>query len=110
MTVAFNRDSTARQPSFSCEVAGLPAPNVIWTYRPSLDNRGNEISLTDGESYRVVRNVSEMGDGRLVTTSTVTFLNLVITDGGLVRCRTGSSESVADALLTVIGMWLACLN
>lgn len=52
-----------------------------------------------------MRNVSEIGDGRLVTISSVTFLNPVITDGGLVRCRTGStSESVADALFTVIGM------
>lgn len=91
-------------------VAGLPAPNVIWTYRPNLNNRGNELSLTDGENYQVVGNVSETRDGRLATTSTVTFLNVVITDGGLVRCRTGSSESVADALFTVIGMWCACFS
>ena len=110
VTVAFNGNSNGDQsmPSFSCVAAGLPAPNILWTYAPNLDGRGDELSLSDGESYRVVSNVSEEDSGRFVTTSTVTFRELVVTDGGTVRCRTGSpiNSVSASALLTVIGKWI----
>ena len=53
-------------------------------------------------------NISEKDDGRQVTTSTLTFLELIATDGGLVRCRASSPTTTdsADALLTVIGIIL----
>ena len=97
--------STNDQPSFSCAIAGIPAPNIIWTYVPNLDGNGNEISLRDGDSYRIESDINESDDGRFVTTSTVTFLRVVVTDGGLVRCRTTSSDATtsANGLLTVIG-------
>ena len=91
-------------PSFMCTAAGLPAPIITWIYIPHLDKE-HEISLSDGEKYHIANNVSEKDDGRQVTTSSVTFLELTATDGGLVRCRVNSPTSVlsADALLTVIG-------
>ena len=92
-------------PSFTCTAAGLPAPIITWIYIPHLDKE-HEISLSDGEKYHIIaNNVSEKDDGRQVTTSSVTFLELTATDGGLVRCRVNSPTSVlsADALLTVIG-------
>ena len=105
--MAFNGDTDGDQPmpSFSCAVAGLPAPSIIWTYVPNLDGRGDELSLSDGENYEVVSNVTEEDSGRFVTTSVVTFRELVVTDGGLVRCRTNSPLTAisADALLTVVG-------
>ena len=93
-------------PSFTCRAAGLPAPIITWIYIPNLD-RESEISLSDGE-YKIVVNNSEKDDGRQVTTSSVTFLKLTDTDGGLVRCKASSpptgQEASADAHLTVIGM------
>ena len=94
-------------PSFTCRAAGLPAPIITWTYIPNLV-RESEISPSDGEKYKIVGNVSEKDDGRQVTTSSVTFLKLTDTDGGLVRCKASSpptgQEASADAHLTVIGM------
>ena len=102
-------DDDEARPSFTCVAAGLPAPNIIWTYLPNLDGNSDEISLTNGRSYRVVSNSSSNArdDGRCITTSTVTFLEVEATDGGLIRCRTGSPNPVAsaDALFTVIGMY-----
>ena len=94
-------------PSFTCRAAGLPAPIITWIYIPNLD-RESEISLSDGEKHKIVSNISEKDDGRQVTTSSVTFLKLTDTDGGLVRCKASSpptgQEASADAHLTVIGM------
>ena len=109
VTVGLREDSEeAQQPSFTCVAAGIPAPIVQWTYIPNLDGRGDEISLSDGEDYRIMRNVTTRDDGRLQTWTSVTLLELTVTDGGLVRCRTSSPTTVAsaDALLTVIGMSL----
>ena len=109
VTVGLREDSEeAQQPSFTCVAAGIPAPIMQWTYIPNLDGRGDEISLSDGEDYRIMRNVTTRDDGRLQTWTSVTLLELTVTDGGLVRCRTNSLTTVAsaDALLTVIGMSL----
>ena len=105
ITIGLKEDSEDQLPSFTCVAAGIPAPTVLWTYIPNLDGRGDEISLSDGEDYRLVSNVTAKDDGRLQTWTTVTFLELTVTDGGLVRCRTSSPTSAAsaDALLTVIG-------
>ena len=107
--MAFHDDSDNQLdlPSFTCVAAGLPAPTIIWTYIPNLD-RDHEISLSDGERYQIVSNVSGKDDGRQVTTSSVTFLKLSITDGGLMKCNASSPTAAAsaDALLTVIGIHL----
>ena len=110
--VGLREDSEDQMPSFACAAAGIPAPIVIWTYIPNLDGRGDEISLSDGDDYRVVSNVTAKEDGRLQTWTSVTFLELTATDGGLVRCRTNSPTTVAsaDALLTVIGTYRAVMN
>ena len=106
ITIGLREDSEDQLPSFTCVAAGIPAPIVQWTYIPNLDGRGDEISLSDGEDYRVVSNITVRDDGRLQTWTSVTFLELTVTDGGLVRCRTSSPTiaASADALLTVIGM------
>ena len=102
--VALHEDSDDQLPSFTCVAAGLPAPILTWAYIPNLD-RDHEISLSDGDSYQILSNDSEKDDGRQVTTSSVTFLKLTVTDGGLVRCtaRSTTTTTSADALLTVIG-------
>ena len=107
ITTLLDLDESAddRLPSFMCAAAGLPAPIITWIYVPNLD-REHDISLSDGEKYQIiVNNVSEKDDGRQVTTSSLTFLELTATDGGLVRCRasTPTTTDSADALLTVIG-------
>ena len=68
--------------SFICIAAGLPAPTITWTYIPNLDGN-HEISLSDGENYQIVSNISEMTDGLQVSMSSVTFLELTVTDGGV---------------------------
>lgn len=110
-------DREYQMPSFTCVAAGIPAPIMQWAYVPNLDGRGDEISLSaDIERYRIVSNVTVRDDGRLQTWTTVTFLDLTVTDGGLVRCRTSSLTTAvsADALLTVIGklkhFMLKCLR
>lgn len=108
ITVGLKEDSEDLMPSFTCVAAGIPAPTVLWTYIPNLNGRGDEISLSDGDDYRLMSNITARDDGRLQTWTSVTFLDLTATDGGLVRCRTSSPTTVAnaDALLTVIGMFL----
>jgi hypothetical protein len=105
---AYNYD---RLPSFTCAAAGLPAPIITWIYIPNLD-REHEISLSDhdGEKYQIiVSNVSENDDGRRITTSSVIFLELTDTDGGLVKCKASSQPTAqvasADAHFTVIGTY-----
>ena len=109
ITIGLKEESEDQLPSFTCVAAGIPAPTVLWTYIPNLDGRGDEITLSDGEDYRLVSNITAKDDGRLQTWMTVTFLELTVTDG---RRRTSSSTSVAsaDALLTVIGMYVAYLS
>ena len=105
MIIGLRDDSEDQLPSFTCVAAGIPAPVVQWTYIPNLDGREDEISLSDGDDYRIVSNFTARDDGRLQTWTSVTFLELSVTDGGLVRCRTSSPDTStsADALLTVIG-------
>lgn len=55
-------DNQLDLPSFTCVAAGLPAPTITWTYVPNLD-RDHEISLSDGERYQIVSNVSGKNDG-----------------------------------------------
>ena len=108
ITIGLKDDSEDQMPLFTCVAAGIPAPTVLWTYIPNLNGRGDEISLSDGDDYRLVSNFTTRDDGRLQTWTSVTFLDLTTTDGGLVRCRTSSPTTAAsaDALLTVIGMFL----
>ena len=108
VTAFLDESADDRLPSFTCAAAGLPAPIITWIYIPNLD-REHKISLSDGEKYQIiVSNVSEKDDGRQVTTSTLTFLELTATDGGLVRCRASSQPTTqvasADAHFTVIGI------
>ena len=112
MIIGLRDDSEDQLPSFTCVAAGIPAPTVQWTYIPNLDGRGDEISLSDGDDFRVVSNFTARDDGRLQTWTSVTFLELSVTDGGLVRCRTSSSgtSTSADALLTVIGTSISALD
>jgi hypothetical protein len=109
VTVGLREDSEDQLPSFTCVAAGIPAPTVQWIYIPNLDGRGDEISLSDGENYRVMSNFTARDDGRQQIWTSVTFLELTVTDGGLVRCRTSSPTTAAisaDALLTIIGTYL----
>ena len=58
-------------------------------------------------------NVSEKDDGRQITTSSLTFLELTATDGGVVRCKASSQPTAvasADALLTVIGTYISIVS
>ena len=86
-------------------VGGAPPPTLFWTYIPSLDD-GRSVLLFDGEKYDIISNTTSEDNGRFVVTSTVTFLSVTNTDGGIVRCNTGSDPNIthADALLTVLGM------
>ena len=114
VTAFLDESADDRLPSFTCAAAGLPAPIITWIYIPNLD-REHEISLSDGEKYQIiVSNVSEKDDGRQVTTSSLTFLELTATDGGLVRCRASSQPTAqvasADACFTVIGTYTTVNN
>lgn len=112
ITIGLRDDSEDQLPSFTCVAAGIPAPIVQWTYIPNLDGRGDEISLSGDDDYRVMSNVTARDDGRIQTWTSVTFLELSVTDGGLVRCRTSSPTTTtsADALLTVIGTSISALD
>ena len=112
ITIGLRDDSEDQLPSFTCVAAGIPAPIVQWTYIPNLDGRGDEISLSGDDDYRVMSNVTARDDGRIQTWTSVTFLELSVTDGGLVRCRTSSPTTTtsADALLTVIGTFIIALD
>ena len=112
ITIGLRDDSEDQLPSFTCVAAGIPAPIVQWTYIPNLDGRGDEISLSGDDDYRVMSNVTARDDGRIQTWTSVTFLELSVTDGGLVRCRTSSPTTAtsADALLTVIGTSISALD
>ncbi len=112
ITVGLREDSEDQLPSFTCVAARIPAPAVQWIYIPNLDGRGEEILLSDGENYRIMSNFTIRDDGRQQTRTSVTFLELTVTDGGLVRCRTSSPTTTAinaDALLTIIGTYLILL-
>ena len=108
------RDDQLHLPSYTCAAAGLPAPIITWIYIPNLD-REHEKLLSDGEKYQIANNVSEKDDGRQITASSLTFLELTATDGGVVRCKASSppiatAVASADALLTVIGTQLLSLK
>ena len=86
-------------------VGGAPEPSLVWTYIPSLDDDRSEL-LLDGNKYDIISNTTREENGRFVVSKTVTFLLVTNTDGGIVRCNTGSDPNIthADALLTVLGM------
>lgn len=102
------QEASATPPTFTCSVGGAPEPQLSWTYIPNLS--GDELTLRDGEEYNITRNVTEEDNGRTVVTSTITFLSISNTDGGIVRCSTGPEASItADTLLTILGMY-ACVD
>lgn len=93
-------------PSSECAVnytSELPssrhALNIAWTYI----NKGVETNITEGDDYHIVSSVSRVGDGTLYTaSSTLTFLNLDLTENGngVVRCKIG--DTVVDENLNNI--------
>ena len=93
-------------PTFTCAVGGAPKPILLWTYLPSI-NKGFELFLAGNSNYRITFTNSSEPSGRVLVTSTITFLSVTNTDGGIVRCTTGliNSEAAvtADALLTILG-------
>lgn len=113
ISALFDEIDEDRLPSFTCAAAGLPAPIITWIYIPNLD-RDHKIPLSDEQKYQIMSNVSDKDDGRQVTTSSVTFLKLADTDGGLVRCMASSQpttqEASADSHFTVIGTYARLLN
>ena len=72
---------------------------------PGLDDT-TSILLLDGDEYDIMMNSTVLNNGLVVVNSTVTFLKVMNTDGGIVRCSAGSSGSYEDALLTVLGIQL----
>ena len=111
--VGFEEEKTI-PPTFTCIVGGAPEPTLLWAYVPSL-NIGEglqvgkaELLLLDGEDYNISYSRTKELNGRFVVTSTVVFLTTMNTDGGIVRCKTGSEPGAksADVLLTVLGVIL----
>ena len=70
---------------------------------PGLDET-RSILLLDGDEYDIMMNTTVLSNGLVVVNSTVTFLKVMNTDGGIVRCSAGPSGSYEDALLTVLGI------
>ena len=97
-------DDTTNQPTFTCMVGGTREPTLFWTYIPSLDD--GRLHIFSGGNYGILSNRTREDNGRYVVTSTLTFLSVTNTDGGIVTCNTGSDPNIihADALLTVLGM------
>ena len=86
-------------------MGGAPEPRLYWTYNPGLDD-DRPVHLFNGETYDIIWSTTKQTNGLFVVTSTVTFLSVTNTDGGIVQCNTGpdSDPAYADALLTVLGM------
>ena len=98
--------TTTRRPTFTCMVGGAPRPTLSWTYIPNLDTSRREFVLNpQSKDYNIIYNETVQNNGRSVVTSTLTFRSINNTDGGIVRCNTGSNpvSATADALLTVLG-------
>jgi hypothetical protein len=98
-------------PVFTCTVGGAPRPSLIWSYIPRL-NIGEglqtdraELLLSNGTDYKITYDTDRTREenGLFLVTSTVVFLSTTNTDGGIVRCKTGT-VATSDALLTVLGM------
>lgn len=102
------QNATTNPPTFTCVVGGAPAPTLFWTYIPGLDE-GRSILLLDGDEYDVSSNTTVQDNGLVMVTSTVTFLKVVNTDGGIVRCNARPGSAYENALLTVLGMYLPLL-
>ena len=100
-------------PTFTCTIGGAPPPtSLIWSYIPNLNIGKNlqtnraELLLSDGADYSITPNETEATNGLFLITSTLVFLSTTNTDGGIVRCKTGTDpmSAFADVLLTVLGM------
>lgn len=98
-------------PVFTCSVGGAPRPSLIWSYIPRL-NIGEdlqtdtvELLLSNGTDYNIASTETVANNGLFLINSTVVFLSTANTDGGTVRCKTGTAatSAFADALLTVLG-------
>ena len=100
------QNATANPPTFNCVVGGAPAPSLIWSYIPGLDEDRSAIFLENRDEYDITTNVSAQDNGLTVVNSTVKFLKVANTDGGIVRCnaRRDPVTVYEDALLTVLGM------
>lgn len=97
----------SEQPSFSCVAIGPNVPNITWIY---ISNGGEEISLTDGDNYRIESNISEIEDGLYAINSTLTSLNVAANESAIVRCKIDvPGVASADALLVTIGKLLIIL-
>ena len=105
------QNATTSPPTFTCTVGGAPEPRLYWTYIPGLDDDRPVHLFNNGEKYNIIWNTTKQTNGLFVVTSTVTFLSVTNTDGGIVRCNTGpdSDPAYADALLTVLGMHVTVL-
>ena len=96
------------QPSFVCTVEYTgPAPNITWTHV----NKGVETAIAcRNPSYKIVENVSQREDGRLILRSTLTFLDLNGTGNfsiAVVRCSSGNDARSEAYLLKIIGRLLS---
>jgi hypothetical protein len=91
------------QPLFICVAIGQKHTNILWTYV----SRGAEWNLTDGESYQIKIDNSQMKDGLYYTiNSTLTFLSMASNEHAIVRCKTDiPGAASADALLVAIGKY-----
>ena len=107
VTVGF-QNIERNPPTFTCTVGGAPRPSLIWSYIPS-HNIGIEraLLLSNGTDYRMTYNETVAANGLSLVTSTVVFLSTTNTDGGIIRCQAGkTADAFADALLTVLGMYV----
>ena len=80
---------------------GIPPPNIIWTYNATL---GGMQVLTSMNSNATSKPLGIDSSGRHIVKSTLSLL-ISPTDGGMVTCIAGTSQS-QPALLTVLGRLL----
>ena len=107
VTVGFQKVETD-PPVFTCSIGGAPRPSLIWSYIPGLNiGKGDtvELLLSNGTDYNIASTETVANNGLFLINSTVVFLSTARTDGGTVRCKTGTAaaSAFADALLTVLG-------
>ena len=62
------------------------------------------MNLTDGDSYRIESNISQVEAGLYTINSTITFLNVASNESAIVRCKIGVPGAAStDAILVTIG-------
>ena len=99
-----NGESLSQSAEFTCTAVGLPEPKIKWLYFTT--SRGGELNkpMELSNNISVLSNTTE--ESGLIEIKYGIKLPIVQTDGGVIRCKTGSAYE--DALLTVLGMHALC--